>query len=73
MMILVVFYMFAIVAMEAFGGLVYSGDPSLAGATYKYGSPFYLDLHLKNPHLNSTEFSDDGYYKMHFNKHVPPA
>jgi two pore calcium channel protein 3 len=65
--LLVVYYVFAIIGMYCFAGKIYEGNRTLEGSTFEEGSPFYIDLHAGNPELEGSEFAADGYYANNFN------
>eukprot|EP00911_Craspedida_sp_UC1_P000335 UC1_evm1s257 len=66
-MLLVVFYVYAIIGMEAYAGRVYAGNSSLNGSVFNESSPFAVDIHAKNPKLIGSQYAADGYYANNFN------
>lgn len=65
--LVILYYMFAVVGMEIFAGKIYEGNRTLTGSTFEEGSPFYIDIHSSNPMLEGSEFAADGYYANNFN------
>ena len=64
------YYVFAIIGMEAWGGNIYEGNHSVPGQLYDDQSAYALDLLTGNPKLVGTDYADTGYYANNFNNIV---
>jgi len=66
-MVLLVYYMYAVVGMAWFGGKICEPNTGISGAVFDLTSNYSIAIHECNPKLENTQFAEDGYYLNNFN------